>query len=185
MQGALRLAMETGDTPIYISQLYYSQAQQIYKFALNRAIRSDGDQREIVGFIHTSISTGQTMGLPQILDSRYKVILVGPWDMDPLPGEPTPTSSHLIVLHPSYSTAQQRKDDSTTKGPIGFPEQQLEVLKGGMFNEYRDPVGERDPQYRGRWFAGSAPVKNATEFVAIVQVKYDEAFSREDGSPLE
>jgi serine/threonine protein kinase len=183
IRGALRLAKETGGAPVYISRLHLSQSQHIYKFHIARAVRTGGKEGEIIGVFQISITTSQSMGLPHILDSRYKVVLVGPWDMNPAPGEPILTSSHIVVLHPTYPEPKQGKPDFKPANPIAFPQEQFEILKGGKFEDYRDPVGEKDPLYRGRWLVGSAPVKSAREFVVIVQVKYKEAFPTEHNSP--
>jgi hypothetical protein len=45
------------------------------------------------------------------------------------------------------------------------PEQAIDL-------DYRDPLGDRDPSYAGRWLAGFAPVGN-TELVVLVQQRYD------------
>lgn len=170
MKRALGEALESGGTPGYVSRLYHSQSQGFFKFAIAQAVRAEGSNGEIIGVITTSITTSRTMGLQEILDPRYKVVLVGRWDPNPAPGEPTPSSHFLIVLHPSYPEVQKRRVGEPPAEPIPFPEELEHVLHGGTFEDYRDPVANEYPEYNGRWLAVSAPVKG-TEFVVIVQVR--------------
>jgi serine/threonine-protein kinase len=173
MKGALRLAKERGGAPVYISRIYRSESESLFKFGIPRVVRTKGGTGDVIGVILAAITTSRTMGMPHIEDQRYVIVLVGRGDMNPAPGKQAPPK-YMIVLHPSYPEAEQLEPDRGPGSPVAFPEDRLAVLTGGQFEDYQDPVGKRDPDYRGRWLVGSAPVKD-TEFVVIVQVKYDEA----------
>jgi hypothetical protein len=173
MRGALRLAKERGDAPVYISRIYLSESENLFKFGITRVVRTEGSTGDVIGVVLASITTSRTMGMPHIEDQRYVPVLVGRGDMNPAPEKQAPPE-HMIVLHPSYPEAKQLEPDHGPGSPVAFPKDRLDVLMGGQFEDYHDPTGNQYPDYRGRWLAGSAPVKN-TEFVVIVQVKYDEA----------
>jgi serine/threonine protein kinase len=116
-KGALGQMKEPGQTPGYISRLYHSQSQDFFKFSVGQVVRAEGSNGEIVGFIHTSLSMSRTMGLSEILEPPNAVVMVGEWDPNPAPGEPTPSSKFLIVLHPSYPKILERR--SGLRPPCG------------------------------------------------------------------
>ncbi len=159
IQGALARASEPGVQAVYVSRLYFSKAQKIYKFGIDRVVQSE--EGEIIGVIHASITTGRTMGLEQIKDSRYKVAVVGLWDPNPARGEPKQPAEYLIVLHPTFEPRAC---------PVPFPKDQAHMLSGGAFEDYRDPVGQENSAHAGRWLAGFAKVPG-TRFCVIVQVR--------------
>jgi hypothetical protein len=90
----------------------------------------------------------------------------------------------VILLHPAYSpgdpaVAVPAERLQAVHRPVGGDEFQLADPRQGLRPEeamdaaYEDPVAARYPRYAGRWLAGFAPVGN-TEFVVIVQQRYDE-----------
>jgi serine/threonine protein kinase len=173
MIGALREAQESGEATGYISRVYRSQAQpHLFKFAIAQAVRDEGTNGKILGVIIATLKTSRAMGLEAILDPRFEVILVGPWDPNPNPrfDEPTPSSDFLIFLHPSYPAVQENQSGQRPVRPIPFPDELDHVLHGGRFPNYHDPAGNQDPYFKGVRLASSAPIKG-TKFVVIVQVK--------------
>src|SRR5207247_10021428 len=99
-KGALSSVPERGAPEVYVSRLYHSKSQGFYKLSLARAIREEGDRGRVIGVIANSLATSRTMGLPEIQNSRFKVVLVGRWDSHPAPDEHKSTSEFLIVVHP-------------------------------------------------------------------------------------
>lgn len=161
IKGALEKAREDGGTPVYISRLYFSKTQEIYKFSIARAVRANNG--EIIGVITTSIATSRAMGLTEILNPRYEVVVVGELDKHREEGAPPITSDFLIIIHPNYPEVQSGQNP---KNPIPFPMQQEGVLRGEPLKDYLDPVaGETG------WLVSSSPVSD-TGFVVIVQSKW-------------
>ena len=169
-KGAIERANESDLDAVYMSPLYLSRSQKIPKFGIDRVIRSSNGTT--IGVLHASITTGRTMGLGQIVDSRYHVALVGPWDPNPAEDEPTQPTANLIVLHPSFEPRAV---------PVPFPDDQTHMLSGGTFENYRDPVGDSNADYAGRWMAGFAKVAG-TNFCVIVQAREEDRVIPPPGS---
>ena len=191
MKGALRNAQEGRDSA-NVSRLYLSSInlwpvplsltglagdKTIYKFGIDYPVVSLGKARETIAVIHTSVTTSRSMGLPHIQGLLYKAVLVGRLDPYTIPGEDARKSSHLIVLHPSYPEPGALNPNQSPAAPVPFPDDRREILKGGQFPNYQDPVRKTNEDYAGNWLVGSAPVEG-TEFVVLVQTR-EEAESKD------
>jgi hypothetical protein len=146
-----------------------------------------------------NFATNSNLGSLRLNDDRRKAVLVCP--RDPTTDEsaklyyserPAPRpDEYLVMVHPAY----HRGDKAI---PV-FSSQLQAVRRPGLGNEfelpnlhqsfdakqamdrhYRDPMASQDARYQGRWLAGFAPVGN-TEFVIIVQQRYDEAITPDYG----
>jgi serine/threonine-protein kinase len=186
-QGAMRNKGENGRDAVYISRVYTSNTDDLYKIAITVPVRADRDaQSPILGVLAATITTTSTLGSLPLNDERRTAVLVGRRDTNAPGGPPAEDRDpeYLVLLHPAY-----RHGDEA----IQVPRDRLRALhrpgpgsafrlpvsgsgldpEKAMDSAYEDPVGTRDPRYRGRWLAGFAPVGN-TEFVVIVQQRYDD-----------
>jgi serine/threonine-protein kinase len=185
-QGALRRAKESGRA-VHVSRVFKAENRGLFKFALSAAVRDGPDpDAPVVGVIAATVTTTKTLGSLQLNDERHTAVLVGRKDTSPPRGDAPAADSHeyLILLHPAYSRGvpavaapaarfqallRPRAGDEfqlPDPGPGLSPEQAMDA-------HYEDPVAARDGRFAGRWLAGFAPVGN-TEFVVIVQQRYDE-----------
>jgi serine/threonine-protein kinase len=186
-RGALRHAGERGRASVHISRVYPAE-NGLYKFAISAPVRAGEDpDAPVLGVVAATVTTTSTLGSLQLHDERHTVVLVGRRDTTP-PGGPAPAEEapeYLIFLHPAYDRGDEAValpaarlragpwppsgDEFRLPGPRpGLrPEQAMDA-------DYVDPVGARDARYAGRWLAGFAPVGD-TEFVVIVQQRYDDA----------
>jgi hypothetical protein len=175
-QGAMRLAESNAAEGVYISRVIQSEADKLYKCAISALIRADG-QRDapIIGVVVATITTGS---LP-LHDEQRTAVLVGRWDKNRRPNDPTRAAQpdDLILLHPAYHRGDPAADiqnsvlrnirQASAEGRELAPEETMDDF-------YADPLSARSDKYAGRWLAGFAPVGN-TEFVVIVQQPYVEA----------
>jgi hypothetical protein len=82
--------------------------------------------------------------------------------IDAIPLELPDFGEYVVLFHPAYEHGAE---------PVVFP-----TTLAGRFREapldddYRDPLGDREPLYASRWLAGSAPVPDTSYFV-VVQVR--------------
>lgn len=165
-----RGAME-GSGAVYVSRVYESADDAAYKFGIARAVcNAEGDVLAVLEAMVTT-SPGST---PFAAASRFgHLILVGETDPNPKPGaRATPRNwpKALIIRHPAFRGV----------GEEAFPvfDERLDFLfrsdpsAGESVSEYRyrDPVGDRDPKYRGRWLATKMRVPG-THFVAVYQTR--------------
>jgi hypothetical protein len=159
--------------------VYRSQIDDRFKLALSAPVL-DSRQR-LRGVITTSVTTDAGIGRVILEDSRRKVALIAPRDVDdPKLDAQSQFSKAVIVFHPGYHRgvdAVQFPDASPMVGTTPRPHANELDDSHALWppvDDYKDPVASIAPEYGGRWIAGFAPVGN-TGLVIIVQQRYDEA----------
>jgi hypothetical protein len=125
------------------------------------------------------------LGVVSMSDTRHEAILVAPRDSAPInPGEAEP-DEYVILVHQALDPrAPTRRFGAGLPGaPRGNDLVELGPAPKGEGRpflpdpDYRDPFGEVDSSYKGRWLTGSARVGN-TELVIVVQQRYADAVTR-------
>jgi serine/threonine-protein kinase len=161
-RGAIAEDLARGDTCVHLSRVYESRAQAIFKFGISCVIHGAGQRA--AGVLLATVTTDRTMGLPQTVDSRYVPVLMAPREAPIDPAEPPLGEEYVVLFHPAYEHGVD---------PVSFPAELVDRFERHPLDAaYRDPLGDRDPRYAGRWLAGSAPVPD-TSFVVVVQVRGD------------
>ena len=161
-RGALEEGLAAGEPRAYVSHAYKSSTQGIFKFGITCVIRDSTGETRTVGLLLASVTTDKTMGLPQIIDSRYVPVLVAPRETRLESGDSSPVKEYIILFHPAYKHGADA---------VAFP-----ARLARQFNEfplhdnYRDPVGDQTPAYEDHWLAGSASIPN-TRFFVVVQAR--------------
>ncbi|MCI0458444.1 MAG: serine/threonine protein kinase [Gemmataceae bacterium] len=186
-QGAMRRAGESGRSAVHISRVFRAENLDLYKFALSVAIRDPGKpDAPPLGVLAATITTTSTLGSLRLHDGRHTAVLVGRKDTNPPRGaapEQLP-EEYVILLHPAYRPGQEAvrvAGDRLSAVCRTRPGDEFQLpgqnegagADEAMDAHYEDPVAATDREYAGRWLAGFAPVGN-TEFVVIVQQRYDE-----------
>ena len=167
-RGAIEKGLAAGEPSAYVSHVYKSRAQAIFKFAITFAIRGTNADSPVAGLLHASVTTDRTMGLPQTVDSRYVPVLVAPREVLPQLVDSSRAKEYVILFHPAYEHGADA---------VPYPARLAGGFKEAPLNDnYRDPVGDREPAYEGRWLAGSAPVPG-TKFLVVIQVRDDLAWT--------
>jgi len=168
-----------GRSSVHISRVYRSQIDDRFKFALSAPVIDGG--RRLRGVITTLVTTDAAMGRVILEDSRRKVALIAPRDIDgPEMVAQNQSGKAVIVFHPGYHRGVEAVQFPDASPMIAHTESahanELDDSKVAWppVDDYQDPVASIVPEYRGRWIAGFAPVGN-TGFVIIVQQRYDEA----------
>jgi hypothetical protein len=132
------------------------------------------------------------MGLEYFYDSDTVVAFAGPpdpnsegWNM-PSVSDPT---KYMLLLHPAYKGRDKQAEpltfmphpswqNSARAGRAG-----LQILPGTTYDfltsmQYDDPAVTIDPnEFGGRWLASFAPV-GSTQFVVVVQKRYNSITNR-------
>ena len=122
-----------------------------YRFGISAPVR-DGD--EVLGIVLATVPTGATLGSLRLTDEQRTAALVGRLDTNRPDGPPDAERNYLLI-HPAYSERGAEPIEVHLQSP--------------------DPIDHyEDPLLPGRWLAGFAPVGD-TEFVVIVQQRYDDA----------
>ena len=160
-QGALSLAKKHGGSPVHVSKVYQSilPETRFYKFGFSAVVRHND---VIVGALVATVTTGPSLGLLDLQEGDTTTALLAQRDQSYLPEEesaPADASQYLVLLHPSYRSGEN---------PVWFPKSQLEGLKAGVTEDYRDPVEVRRQPSGGPWLAAFAPVPG-TSFVVVVR----------------
>jgi serine/threonine-protein kinase len=187
-RGALQHAGQPDDAVVHVSQVYQAKNDGLCKFAMTAPVcAGQGPDAPVLGVIATTITTTSSLGPVRLDDQRRKVVLVGRKDPN-LPEDEDAASvarsgGYVILRHPAYrhgepalpvseqrlrATHQPRHGNEfrrTDPDRDPDPEQAIDL-------DYRDPLGDHDPSYAGRWLAGFAPVGN-TELMVLVQQRYD------------
>ena len=177
-RGALHHVGEPDEAAVHVSRVYRAVNNDLSKFAMAAPVcAGQGPDAPVLGVIATTITTTSTLGPVRLDDQRRKVVLVGREDPNP------PGGGYVILRHPAYQRGDPALSVSgqrlraihrprhgnefrlTDPDRDPDPEQAIDL-------DYRDPLGDRDPSYAGRWLAGFAPVGN-TELVVLVQQRYD------------
>jgi serine/threonine-protein kinase len=189
-QGAVARANGVGRASVHISRVYQSRTDTLHKFALSVAVRRRPGG-PVLGVIAATLTTTATLGSLRLDDERRTAVLVSRRDFS-LPGpvpEPTGDKEYIVLLHPAYTRgvpAVPMGGDRLRSLHQPHPGDEFQLpTAGAAFDravvteaEYVDPVGYSDARFRGRWLAGFAPVGN-TEFVVVVQQRYDETIGPE------
>lgn len=161
-RGALEEGLATGEPRAYVSHAYKSSTQGIFKFGITCAIRDSTEATRTVGVILASVTTNKTMGLPQIIDSKYMPVLVAPRETSLESEDSSPVREYIILFHPAYKHGADA---------VAFPARLVRRFnKDPLHDNYRDPVGDQTPAYEGHWLAGSASIPN-TGFFVVVQAR--------------
>jgi hypothetical protein len=135
-------------------------------------------EKNLIGVLGATLSTDDTLGLPNLHDTRRKATLIGPYDQGRIEGDleaPGSRIDWLMLVHEGLGpgkTALPVQDPMLTElggrscpRELSNPDPTRHPLRNAA---YIDPYRERDGAYSGRWLAGYAPVGN-TGFVVIVQ----------------
>lgn len=171
-QGAIKA--ETGE--VHVSNVYLSENDRLYKFALSSPIWED-PKGPPLGVLVATVATDSSFGLPYLHDKRRKAALVGP--LEPArehAAKTTPSSTEVILVHPAYmqpgkravavDNARLREVRAGKNGqPLQYSTGDQEVAGDDTFH---------DPIYGDRWLAAFAPVPDS-QFVVIVEQRYDDA----------
>ncbi len=175
-RGAKLRQGELGLASVYVSRVYQSHTDGLFKIALSVPVRAGP---AFVGVLTATITTTPQLGSLSLSDERRKFVLVGRYDPNRPGADPAAdqTPEFLILVHPEYRPRQP---------PVQVPNEKIRQISrprpGDVFHRpppqpigapaYRDPVYQ-DPLYGDRWLAGFAQVGN-TELVVIVQQRYSE-----------
>jgi serine/threonine-protein kinase len=185
-RGALAHAGELDEAGVHVSLVYRSASDGLFKFAMAAPVcAGQGRDARVLGVIATTMTTTATLGPVQLDDQRRKVVLIGREDPNPPQGavSVTRSSSYVILRHPAYHRGAPalsvpgqwlRAVDRSRHGNefrLTDPERDTDPGQAIDLN-YRDPLGDRDPAFAGRWLAGFAPVGN-TGLVVLVQQRFD------------
>ncbi len=139
-RGRNYLKILSGVSGTYISQVFESLADELYKFGISAWVRHDGDN---VGVVVATITTSRKMGLPEIEESRFVTALLARRDSSIVPGEtrkvPESASDFVILLHPGYERGIE---------PVWFPKKYLSAVESGFAGDYVDPVHEPPRVFR-------------------------------------
>jgi serine/threonine-protein kinase len=186
-QGALRHQGQTGRASVYLSRVYRSRNDDIYKFAIAVPVRASADPNsEILGVLSATLTTTSTLGSLELNDRRRTAVLVGRRDTNRLQGPPAAEAApeYLVLLHPAFRPGEEAIRVSSDRlravhqprpgvDVFRLPNPKTSVEPGQAIDpDYRDPLATGHPEYEGRWLAGFAPVGN-TELVIIVQQRSD------------
>jgi serine/threonine-protein kinase len=160
---------------VHLSLVYQSVAephQVHYALCVPILDRNKG----YVGVLAATLTTDDSLGLPNLHDPRRKATLVGPFDPGRIEGDlPGSVPEWLMLVHegmkpgdsalPVRDPALKELGGRRCPGELLNPDSTRPSYKNAG---YEDPYRERDASYSGRWLAGYAPVGN-TGFVVIVQ----------------
>ncbi len=173
-KGAFRKATQPNGEPWYISRVFQSESDSLYKFGISMLVRDrDDPDSEALGVVMATVTTGS---LP-VHDDRRTAVLVGRWDTNRRPDaapDQGPAPKNLVLFHPAYHRGDAAVE--VHNGILSAVQEagQSVALGRAEDDDYRDPLGTRFAGYAGRWLAGFAPVGN-TEFVVIVEQPYEAA----------
>ncbi|WP_422928888.1 serine/threonine protein kinase [Singulisphaera sp. PoT] len=210
-QGALRQGREADNNRIHISRIFRAENDGLFKFAITAAVYDGNeDDAKLLGVIAATMTTDSTLDSLRLNDERREAVLVGRRDMNPPsapkpaePGQPQPAPAnsakedpeYLILLHPAYrhgSEAIRVPSEVIPKIPglgsgdefqLRNPDEEDPDIPV-VLADYRDPLGERDRRFAGRWLAGFAPIGN-TELIVIVQQRYGLVISADERLALD
>jgi hypothetical protein len=186
---------------VHISRVFMSDSDHLPKFAFSAPLFAGpdhGGRRRLLGVVVAMITTAAGLGFPGV-DQERTIALVGLRETLIPPGQPPPPlTAELpefpILFHPGYCLQGEQ--------PIGMPDEQVQAVvlrsrprdecpgnefrlpklspatdtTGPVVDDYRDPVGNQNPKFKGRWLAAFARV-GGTGLVVGVQQKYDKAIT--------
>jgi tRNA A-37 threonylcarbamoyl transferase component Bud32 len=162
---------------VHVSNVYLSENDRLYKFALSSPIRRHRSDSPPLGVLVATVATDSSFGLPYLHDEHRKAALVGP--LDPTreyAAKPTTLPTEVILVHPAYT---QPGTQAVVVENVHLRAVQTQRSGGRLLY----PAGEQavagdetfyDPIYGDRWLAAFAPVPES-QFVVIVEQRYDDA----------
>jgi|GEM_PF-460628 len=205
-QGALRRGHERDGNSVHISRIFLADNDGLYKYAMTAAIYEGPDAgAKLLGVLAATMTTDSTLDSLRLNDDRREAVLVGRRDPNPPGRHPSSANQakssesapreYLILLHPAYRHGSEPIHVSADKLPIrqglrSGDEFQLrdpdddDPANPAVAIDYRDPVGERNPKFAGRWLAAFAPIGN-TELIVIVQQRYELAVAADEKLALD
>jgi len=163
-----------GERGVHVSLVYQSLANNVFMYSLCVPIL--GPRKELLGVLAASLSTGDTLGLPNWPDVRCRATLVGPFDPGRLPEDPSgpvpewyilvqeglsPRAPAIPVADPLLKTLATRSCPRELSNPANAG---LAVRNAAV----HDPYQKLDGTPSAAWLSGYAPVGN-TGFVVIIQ----------------
>jgi serine/threonine-protein kinase len=162
---------ETIDPRAYISPVFVSANDALYKFMISAAVRDDDDS--LLGVIGVTVSTTATLGTGRLNDNEdLTAVLVArldpTWDYDlkgPLSDQET-GPEYIIFAHPNYG-------DGEYPDHVCHVERDSKILAAfetlhGVDEDYRDPF------LGGRWTAVSTRVNRENRnFLVVVQQRHE------------
>jgi hypothetical protein len=171
-QGAIQA--KTGE--VHVSNVYLSENDKLYKFALSSPIRQDSSSPPL-GVLVATVATDSSFGLPYLHDKRRKAALVGP--LDPTRDDvakPSPSATEVILVHPAYMQPGKRAVaiDNARLREVGAGRRGRQLSDSTSDQEVAGDDTFYDPVYGDRWLAAFAPVPDS-QFVVIVEQRYDDA----------
>jgi hypothetical protein len=179
--GACDRADKRGLDRVHVARFYTSENDTRDKLAVSAAFLPQPEARPWV--LVWTVTTGATIGQNDVPTDELKAVLVAPIDTQPpRPGAAGEQAGYVIMAHPAFDQGEKSvRYPSGRPVPVGqrtVHESELGPPPShAPFPQdvhYQDPVGTIDPEFRGRWLAGSACVGN-TELVVLVQQRYDQA----------
>jgi hypothetical protein len=194
-KGARKLG-EKGLRSTFVSPAFKSEITG-YTFTISTPVY-DREGR-VLGVVGASVPAAASLGSLVVRDPQSHAVLVAPRGRDR--DDPSPPSTHLILLHPAYApkeaipidNEQVRMLDEASRAPAKRIEQPLGLPPPNLVtssDDYEDPLGKGNSDekkgtvkppnkdYQGRFLAGFAPVGN-TGFVVIVQTRETDAVNFE------
>ena len=154
----------------YFSKVYRSADDGAFKFGIAKIVR--GQQGQVLGVLEAMVTTSPGTELFASVSRLGQVVLVGETDPAAPPGKaatPADWPKALVICHPSFQTGSSAFPVSDER--LGFLfRSEATVLNMVSEYRYRDPIGDRDPKYRGRWLAAKMRVPG-THFVVIYQTR--------------
>lgn len=148
-------AQSDAGNAVHIGKVYRSKSDQFYKLPISAPVLNG---QKFLGVICIALRTDGHLGLVIPDDPSHKVALIAPEDREEA-GQ-SPPENPVILFHPAYKAGFTPK---YAKSPIP-----------AQTDDYKDPVGSVDDNFKGRWIAGSAQVGN-TAIVMLVQQRYEDA----------
>ncbi len=148
---------------------YQSEATGIWNVAISTPIYSADEEKAFLGIGGLTVGIGDLVE-PVEADSVSQFAVLAERPRPKIPGH--------ILDHPvMHSQSTGRPANSAPARRLLIDDQQFPntLVRKAV---YRDPVGEVDAAYRGRWLAETAEVKfpaRGTDWVVIVQESYDKA----------
>lgn len=176
---ALKHAGQRGADSVHVSRLFRSVVSEgRCKFGITLPVYAGrGEDAPVIGVLGASFTTDSNLCLPRLNDEQHKVLVAGRWDPKSY-GDCGPRD-RLVLVHPSYRAGEEPMKvrspgfeafvPNPGTGELRDPEPGQESV---VDENFEDPLAERDHRYKGRWWAGIAPVGN-TPLTVIVQRRAD------------
>lgn len=165
--GAVERADRDGIDAVYISHVYQSVEDHLFKFGVSRAIRNPtGKTNGVVALMVNPVNFTQALGLT---NDQREILIIGEWDSST---EFTPTnvpSEFKPLLSRSSGSITADKPDFVVLFHPAFGTNNLvvPVFHPGD-SRYRNPFARMHREFAGRWLVKFAPVED-TPFTVVYQ----------------